>query len=98
MRTFIGLGLVFVMLAGVAIAQTFGAKDLKECEEVQGDPDRTIQACSRVIHAFEVKNTNSSLGTAVLGSAFFHRSKAYGTKQDFQRQIQDLNQVLVLKP
>jgi hypothetical protein len=98
MKTLTTLQLAFLMLSGMAVAQSFRAKDLKECEQLQGDPDRAIQACNRVIQAFENKNANGNGSTEILASAFFHRSKGYGSKRDYERQIKDLDQVVVLQP
>jgi len=59
MKVLVIIKLAFVMLVGVAAAQTLRAKDLKDCEQVQGDPNRAIQACGRVIQVFDDKNVNS---------------------------------------
>ena len=90
LRTLGGMFLLFPLLGGVAWSQTSG--NLSTCiNEVDGDPNVAIPACTTALQSDVLSETNRR-------SALNNRGIAYRNKGDYEHAIEDFNQAMQLNP
>ncbi len=91
LRTLGGALLVFPLLGGVSRAQV-SSNNMSICiNEVNGDVDAAISACTAALQSEVLSETNRR-------SALNNRGIAYRSKGDYDHAIQDFNQAIQLNP